>query len=93
MGAFGDFRIDRIVTLARRGRYDLNVDAHSIEIDQAAVDRGHDLPNVVLLLRIDFLAGSIRKISERRSAGIDMGSRQLGGFGNHDVGVNIDRDR
>jgi hypothetical protein len=93
MGAFGDFRIDRIATLARRGRYDLNVYAHYIEIDQAAVDRGHDLPNVVLLLRIDFLAGSIRKISERRSAGIDMGSRQLGGFGDHDVGVNIDRDR
>ena len=43
MCAFGDLGIDRVVTLRRRGRDDLDVDAHVVEIEQAAIDRGHDL--------------------------------------------------
>ena len=83
------FRVDRIVTLARRRRHDLNVDAHLVEIKQTAVDRGHNFAHVLLLLRIDFLAGSIRIIRERQPAYVDVRLRQLGSLGDHDVGVNI----
>ena len=43
MGGFGDLGVDRVVALSRRRRHDLNVDAHVVEVGQAAVDRGHDL--------------------------------------------------
>ena len=92
MGGFRDFRIDRIVTLARRRRHDLNVDAHLVEIKQTALDRGHDFAHVLLLLGIDFLTGTIRKIRERHPACVDMRLRQLGSLGDHNMGVNIDRD-
>ena len=61
MGGFGDFRIDRVVALARRGRDDLNIDAHLVEIEQAAIDRGHDLADILLLLRVDFLGRRHRR--------------------------------
>ena len=91
MGGFGDFRIDRVVALARRRRHDLDVDAHLVEIEQAAVDRGHDLADVLLLLRVDLLGGGIGEMRQRNPAEIDMRLRQLGGLGHHDMGVNVDR--
>src|SRR6202011_1201616 len=93
VGGFRDFRIDRIIALPRRWRHDLNVDAHLVEIEQTAVDRGHDFADVLVLLRIDFPGCGIGKIRQRDPADIDMRLRQLGGLGNHDVGVNVDRDR
>ena len=90
MGGFGDFGIDRVVALARRRRHDLDVDAHLVEIEQPAIDRGHDLADVLFLLRIDFLGGGIGKMRQRNPADIDMRLRQLGGLGNHDMSVNVD---
>ncbi len=72
MRGFRDFGVDRIITLARRRRHDLNVDAHFFEIEQSAVDRGHDLADVLLLLRVDFPGWRIREICERDPADIDM---------------------
>ncbi len=91
MGSFGDLGLDRVVTLARRGCHDLNVDAHAVEVEQAAIDRGHDLGDVPFLLRIDFLAGGVGKMRQRDPADIDMRLRQLGGLRDHDMGVNVDR--
>ena len=92
MSGFRDFRIDRIVALTRRRCHDLDIDAHLVEIEQAAIDRGHDLADVLFLLRIDLLGRGIRKICQRDTADIDMRLRQLGSLGHHDVGVNVDRD-
>ena len=91
VGGFRDFRIDRVIALARRWRHDLNVDTHLVEIEQAAIDRGHDLADVLLLLRIDFPGCGIGKMRQRNPADVDMRLRQLGGLGNHDMGVNVDR--
>jgi hypothetical protein len=90
MGGLCDFRVDRVVTLRRRRRHDLNVDTHLVEIEQATVDRGHDLADILLLLRVDFPGCGIGEVRERHPADIDMRLRQLGGLGNHDVGMNID---
>ena len=91
MGRFRDFGIDRIVTLGRRRRHDLDIDAHLVEIEQAAIDRGHDLADVLFLLRVDFPGGGIGKMRQRDPAEIDMGLRELGGLRHDDVGVNVDR--
>ncbi len=93
MRGFGDFRIDRVIALTRRRRYDLNVDAHFVQIEQTAIDCGHDFADVLLLLRIDLPGRDIRKIRQRNPADVDMRLRQLGGLGNDDVGVNVDRGR
>ena len=92
MGRFCDFRIDRIVALARRRRDDLNIDAHLVEIEQPAIDRGHDLADIFFLLRIDLPGRGVGKMGQRNPADIDMRLRELGGLGNHDMSVNIDRD-
>ena len=52
VSGFGDFRIDRIIALVGRRCDELNIDTHSIEVGQAAIDRGHYLANVVLLLDV-----------------------------------------
>ena len=44
MRGFRDLGIDRIITLGPGARRDdLDIDAHLVEIEQAAIDRGHDL--------------------------------------------------
>ena len=58
-----------------------------------AIDRGHDLADVLFLLRVDFLCRGIGKMRQRNAAEIDMRLRELGGLGNHDMGVDIDRHR
>ena len=68
MRGFRDLGVDRIVALARRGRDDLNVDAHAVEVEQPAVDGGHDLADVLLLLRVDFLGGGIGEMRQRNPA-------------------------
>ena len=93
MGGFGDFGIDRVITLARGRSDDLDVDTHPVEIGQAAVDRRHYLANMVFLLCVDFLACSIGKIRQRNATHIDMRLRVRRGLGDDDMGVNIDRWR
>ena len=91
MRGFRDLGVDRIIALARRRGHDLNVDAHAVEVAQPAVDGGHDLADILFLLRIDFLAGGIGEMRERDPADIDMRLGELGGLGNHDMSVNVDR--
>src|SRR6266567_1002310 len=90
MGGFRDLGIDSVVTLPRGRSHDLDVEAHPVEIGQAAIDRRHDLANVVLLLCIDFLACSIGKIRQWNAARIDMRLRMRRGLWYDDVGVNVD---
>src|ERR1700732_3521439 len=91
MSGFGDFGIDRIVTLTRCRCDDLNVDAHPVEVEETTIDRGHDLANVAVLERVDLLGSRIRKMRERDPAQIDMRLRQSGSLRNNNVGVNVDR--
>jgi hypothetical protein len=93
MGGCRDFCIDRIVALARRRGHDqnVNVNAHAVEVGQTALYGDHDLSNVVCLLRIDVLAGCIRKMGNRYLAGVEMGLRQRRGLGNNYMSVNVDR--
>src|SRR4029079_17263549 len=93
VGRFRYFRIDRIVTLARRRGHDLDVDAHPVEVGQPAIDRGHDLGDILFLLCVDFPGGGIGEMRQRDAAEIDMRLRELGGLWNHDVRVDIDRHR
>ena len=93
MGGFGDLGIDRVITLSRRGCDDLNVDAHAVEMGQAPVDRGHDLADILFLLRVDLLGGGVGEMRQRDAGHVDMRLRQLGGLGHDDVGMNIDRRR
>jgi hypothetical protein len=90
VGLFGYFRIDGIVALARRRGHDLDVNSHPVQVEQPSIDRGHDLADVLVLLRIDFLGGSIGKMREWNAAEIDMRLGELGGLRNHDVSVDID---
>ena len=73
VGRFGYFWINRVVTLARRRGHDLDIDAHPVEVGQPAIDRGHDLGDILFLLRIDFPGGSIGKMRQWNAARIDMG--------------------
>ena len=93
MGGFCDLGIDRIIALGRSRSDDLNIDAHLVEIEQAAVDGGHHLADILFLLRIDFPGRGIGKMSQRNPFDIDMRLRQLGGLRDDDMGVNVDRDR
>ena len=93
MRGLRDLGVDRVVALARRRGDDLDVDAHAVEVAQAAIDGGHDLADVLFLLRIDFLAGGIGEMRQRNPADVDMRLRQLGRLGNDDMGVNVDRGR
>jgi len=60
-----DFGVDGVIALARRRRDDLDVDAHMIEIAQPAIDRGHHLADVLLLLRIDLFARGVGEMRQR----------------------------
>ena len=91
MRLLSDFGIDRIITLRGRRRHDLDVDAHLVEIEQAAIDRGHDLADVFFLLRIDLPGGGIGKMRQGDAAEIDMRLRELGGLRHDDMGVDVDR--
>ncbi len=47
--------------------------------------------NVLFLLRVDLPGRGIGKMRQRHPAEVDMRLRQLGGFRDHDVGVDVDR--
>ena len=82
-----------IVTLARCRRHDLDIDAHPVEIEQPPIDRGHDLGDILFLLRVDFPGGGVGKMGQWNAAEIDMRLSELGGLWHHDVRVDIDRHR
>ena len=93
MGGFRDLGVDRIVALARRRRDDLDVDAHLVEIEQPAIDRGHDVADVLLLLRVDLPGGGVGEMRQRDPAEVDMRLRERGGLRHHDMRVNVDGGR
>src|ERR1700743_3679466 len=90
MGGFARLGINRVITLPRRRCDNLNVDTHLIEMSEATIHRGHHLANVLLLLRIDFLGGSVGEMNKWNAAYIDMGLRHRSRLRNNDVGVDID---
>ena len=59
---FRDFRVNRVVALAGRGGDDLDVDAHPVEIEQALVDRRHDIGDVLVLQRVDLAGRFVREV-------------------------------
>ena len=62
-----------------------------VEIGQSAIDRGHDLADILSCCALISLVAASAKCASGMRLEIDMRLSQLGGLRNHDVSVDIDR--
>ena len=74
--------------LLRKG-FDLTV----WDVAQPAIDGRHHLGNVFFQACIDLFGRIVGKIPERNPARVDMRLRDLGGFGNNNMSVDVDGRR